>query len=188
VETGLDAWISNRHPEVSRVPLRRVFDVSSVRFLSHSYRRSYGVVLDPKWFLTSHTATTRMARWALFATEVMGREFAGRGTHTALKVARSALSALLGRERTRATDSISLAYLTPVRPEPWLLDDAATEIEAFSRRFVELANDGFERLENRNLDTGEPDSFGSGHGTAGRTARALRTVSARRAMPAAAGM
>ena len=187
VETGLDAWISTRHPEVSRTVLRAVFDVSSVGFLSQSFRRSYGVVLDPRLFLASHSATTRVARWALFATQVMGRELAGRGTHTALRLARSALVGL-SRRAPQADDSISLAYLTPVRPEPWLLDETGKEIEAFSRRFLELAGDGFERLENRNLDTGELDSFGSRHATAGRTVRALRAVSASTAMPAAAGM
>jgi hypothetical protein len=185
VETGLDAWISSRHPEVSIAPLDTVFDIASVRFLSHAYRRRYGVSLDPRVFLASHTATTRMGRWALFATRVLGRELAEDRTSVALRAARALLRVHAGPRRA-ADRSVALAYLTPVAPEPWLLDEAEAEIRTFPERFVEVAKSGFLALENRNLDTGEPDPIGSSEGDTSPT-RPLRPVTAKTAIPAAAG-
>jgi hypothetical protein len=139
--------------------LRPLVRAVSQPVLSAKLRRRPG----PELFLASHAATTRVARWALFAaTDVMGREIVGKGTRSALKLARSALAGMSKRTRVRrATDSISLAYFTPVRPEPWLLAEVGEEVAGFSRRYLELASDGFAGLENRNLDTGEADALES---------------------------
>jgi hypothetical protein len=188
VETGLDAWISVRHPEVALSPLGHVFDIASVRFLSHAYRQLYGLSLDPRVFLASHAATTRMGRWALFATHVLGREQAQTRTSVWLRAARALLRARAIRRRA-AERCVALAYLTPVPPEPWLVGEVEGEISTFPDRFAQVAKSGFRTLENRNLDTGEPDPIGSYNGDARprRPVRSLRPVTVRTTSPAAAG-
>jgi len=63
-------------------------------------------------------------------------------------------SALLGQR------SYLYAFTHTVTPEPWLLDEVDSAIEAFGERFGDLCPVGLDALENVNLDTGrveDPD-------------------------------
>lgn len=160
VETGVDAAISVAHPDIARLPLRRVFNRSSITYLSRGYELTYGLALPPRLFLTSHTATTRLARGALFLSRAMGRDLTGSRRSVPIRLLRG----LLGRVSRGGSDggiSTSLAYLSPLWPDRILMERVGDEIRSFPDRFLALLDSGLAGLENRDLDTGEPERAGA---------------------------
>jgi Zinc dependent phospholipase C len=162
VETGIDAWISFAHPEIARLPIRTVFNRTSITFLSRSYDLTYGLRLDPRLFLASHTAQTRLARPALALCHTLGRELAGATPAIPIRLLRKLLSWRSDARVSSGGEPASLAYLSPVRPDAELARLVMREVDSFPERFLALLDTDLRGLENRDLDTGalEPPRSG----------------------------
>jgi len=165
VETGLDAFYSHRFPDVRRQVTAPVFNGASVAFLARAFRVTYGVRFDRPLLLASHHTTARMSARALHTIGVLGDAQAARSRSRLIRAARRGLEKV-GDSLRRGTgqDLMLLALLTPVPPAEWLLEGVEEVLEGFSSRFRECWETGGATLENRNLDTGEPDRDCLDHG------------------------
>jgi hypothetical protein len=161
VETGLDAFYSHLFPSVRKRTMAPVFDGSSIRFLVDAYRRVYGLAIDPSLVLTSHMCAVRMSVQGLLSIGIMSTAFlAGPLTPTFLGV-RWFLRQALDMVRTGFnSDSLLLAYLNPLPPAQWLVEEVGAVVEGFWDRFLYHYRTDLRELEDFNLDTGrvEPES------------------------------
>ncbi len=168
VEMGLDAWHAERAPAVRGRRLKDVFGPGDIRFLVRAYADTYGVAMDEGVFLRSHRATTRRVGQALATIRIVAAlmDSSGLPVPSAL---RRALRAAYAREPLR---SIGLAYLNPVLPSDWLLEEVNAAMQDHSVRFLEHFSSGAATLRDVNLDTGLPlllerDHEGTRRGLAG---------------------
>lgn len=159
VEMGVDAAVAERAPEVRRRRLSDVFDADSVGFLVRAYATTYGVAVAPEEFLRSHRATTRRVGQALGSMGVMAALMRGTG-FPVVPVIRGALQAAY---RNSALRSLSLAYLNPVPPAPWLMEAVDQQVARYSEVFMEHYASGAADLPDVNLDTGRPLDLEDGH-------------------------
>lgn len=152
VEIGVDCWFAARNPEARRVRLRPVFDAMSVAFLQNAYTLTYGDGLLREWFLESHVSAGRRARQALGSLRVLGALMDDAVWTFSLPGARW----ILGKAyRTDLLRGISLAYLNPVSPAPWLLEGMAEATEHFLAALAAALEGGGRDIEDFHLDTGE---------------------------------
>lgn len=152
VEMGLDAWHAERAPAVRGRRLKDVFGSGEIRFLVRAYEATYGVGMNAGSFLRSHKAATRRVGQALGTIRIV----AALMDSTGLPVP-SALRRLLRAAYDRdALRSVGLAYLNPVHPSDWLLEEVAAAIREHSARFLEQFESEAAMLGDVNLDTGRP--------------------------------
>jgi len=161
VEVGLDMWYASRHPDLSSLPCRPVFDRRSVRHLVGAYRETYALEVDPDLFLSSHHAAVRMARRALTTIGVLSLAVgAGNGFHGALGTRRILRRTLALVQEGLDRESMILAFLNPVPPADWLRGEVEAVVESFPERFRRWCPDGVSRLPDYNLDTGRVEEGG----------------------------
>ncbi|MEZ4422609.1 MAG: zinc dependent phospholipase C family protein [Gemmatimonadota bacterium] len=159
VEVGLDILTLRADPDIPRPPTRPLFDARTVGFLTDAFRRAYGIPLEERIVLESHrTATVRTARWP-WALQVLDR---ARGLSRGRP--QLAVRGLVGlaRQFTR-TGSALRGFLAPRRPPAWLVTEATEEAARFPDRMRVLIDTGLESLENRNLESGEPNGRDDPH-------------------------
>ncbi len=166
VETGLDAFYSHLFPSVRKRKMAPVFDGSSIRFLVNAYRRTYGLGIDASLMLSSHLATVRMSVQGLVSIGVMSTGLLPGpvsptfiGARWFLQRALSFVRGGLGRE------SLLLAYLNPIPPTRWMVDEVGERVEAFADTFFSHYRSGLDSLENFNLDTGRVEETPEHPGT-----------------------
>ena len=152
VEMGLDAWYAQRVPQVRVRRLCDAFDDDSVGFLVRAYAAVYRVALDPRHFVRSHRAATRRVGQALGSMGMVGALMGGNGAPV-LPMIRGALQAAY---RNQAFRSLGLAYLNPVAPSEWLLEEVGGEVGRHADAFMRHFANGAEGLLDYNLDTGRP--------------------------------
>lgn len=158
VEMGLDAWYAERHPDVCALRLTPFLQAGGEGFLTRAYAATYSVALDACRFLRSHRSAARRAGQAL-ATMPLVRALAAAARPSGERLGclgvvgalRGLLEAAYRRERLR---SVGLAYLVPVAPSAWLVDEAAQAVEEHADRFMEHFRTGCLALPDFNLDTG----------------------------------
>lgn len=175
VETGLDAFYSHLFPDIRHRSMAPVFHGTSIRFLSEAYRRTYGLDMDPTLVLASHLATVRMSVQALMSIGFMSTALLARpvaapfaGARWFLRTALSLVQDGMGR------DSLLLAYLNPVPPSRWLVEEVGGIVDGFASRFQRHYEEDAAGLENANLDTGRVEEDPLEHAA---TARALMFLS-----------
>lgn len=166
VEVGLDAYVSERRPELRERRTRAVFDRRSVGFLADAYRRTYDLEIDPSLLLASHHAAVRMSNHALATIGALGSALApDDGTDPTSDETRRASHLLRGGRRVvertlevvRAGfghESMPLAFLALVPPAPWLVRAVDEVARSFPSRFGSVLEGGLDDLPNFNLDTG----------------------------------
>ena len=154
VELGLDCWYSRQFPSAGSIRLRPAFDARSISFLIDAYRRAYGVDWPTEAFLSSHRAVVRRSRQLLSTLGfVRGLMDEASGIREPSAVGR-ALRAAWGRPTLRC---VTLAYLNPVTPTRWLLEQVAAAVPRALGAIEDLhASGGVEELADYNLDTGRP--------------------------------
>jgi hypothetical protein len=152
VEMGLDAWHAERAPGVRGRRLKDVFGQGDIRFLVRAYADTYGVTMKRDDFLRSHRATTRRVGQALGTIRVVAALMDSTGLPVP-SLLRRALRAAYARDALR---SIGLAYLNPVPPSEWLLEEVDVAMQEHSVRFLEHFCSGAATLRDVNLDTGRP--------------------------------
>jgi len=161
VETGLDAFYSHLFPSIRQRKMAPVFDGSSVRFLVEAYRRVYGLALDPSLILTSHMSAVRMSVQGLVSIGIMSTAFLAGPLSPSFLGVRWFLQQALDMVRAGLnSDSLLLAYLNPLPPTRWLVEEVGAVVEGFSDRFFHHYRTGLRELGDFNLDTGrvEPES------------------------------
>jgi len=159
VEMGVDAAVAERAPELRRRRLADVFDAGSVAFLVRAYATVYGVAVPPEDFLRSHRSTSRRAGQALGSLGVMAALMRGTGLPV-LPVIRGALQAAYRRSSLR---SMGLAYLNPVAPSGWLMEELEEQMGGYADAFMEQYATKAAGLSDVNLDTGRPLEVEDGH-------------------------
>lgn len=177
VEMGLDAWHAARAPAVRRRRLRPAFHGREIGFLARAYTATYGVKLAEELFLRSHEAAGRRAGQALATLRLVHALMDGGSGFPVLPGVRRALRVLL---RFRGLRCVTLAYLTPVRPAPWLLEGVDAEMARHTERFLLAVEHGARDLPDWNLDTGRLIARDPGHPG---TRRARAALAARTADP-----
>jgi len=151
VEMGVDAWYAARSPAVRRRRLRPAFRDDELAFLAQAFHTTYGVYFEDELFRRSHRAASRRVGQALATlTLVHALMDEGRGPALLPGVGRT-LRALY---RIGALRNVTMAYLTPVRPAPWLLEVVQGEMARHTVRFMETFERGAGNLDDWNLDTG----------------------------------
>jgi len=151
VELGLDCWYAARHRRARSIRLRPVFDETSIVYLQRAYALTYGVTIGVDAFLDSHRATGRRAAQSLSTLWIIGGLMRDRGWPLTLPGVRWALKRAY---RSSALRGIALAYLNPVDPADWLLDEVAGRVAEHRERFLTLYRVGVDDLPDSNLDTG----------------------------------
>lgn len=159
VEMGVDAWHAQRFPEVRRRRLRPAFDADSIKFLVRAYAATYQVAVDPGLFLHSHRSTTRRVGQALGTMGLVVALTGGPGMPV-LPVVRGALRAAYRRSCLR---SLPLAYLNPVAPPPWMVEEVDREVSRHADDFMVHYRNGAAGLQDVNLDTGRPLALEQDH-------------------------
>lgn len=176
VEVGLDAAYAARHPGQRVRTGEPVFNRDTISYLGRAYRETYALEVDPALLMASHATATRMANRALGAIGVLGTAQAAeeavpvRGARWALEQALAVVREGLDQE------SMLLAFLNPVRPVDWLLDEVDEISEGFPDRFGRVYPDGIDELPNYNLDTGRIEVEGAGTLCARRAVRRLEDL------------
>jgi hypothetical protein len=154
VEVGLDAHFSARDPELRARILSPVFDGRSIGFLAEAYRQTYGFAVDPELLLASHLTTQRMSLRALASIGVMGELLALPprptiwGSRWVLRRALDVVHGGFGRE------SMLLAYVNPLRPRSWLVEQVDEVVRGFPGEFSRIFKGGLADYPDYNLDTG----------------------------------
>lgn len=184
VEMGVDAWHAQRFPEVRRRRLCPAFDADSVGFLVRAYATTYQVAVDPRLFLHSHRSTTRRVGQALGTMGMVVALTGGRG-RPVLPVVRGALRAAYRRSCLR---SLALAYLNPVPPPPWLVEEVEREVSGHADDFMFHFRDGAAGLEDVNLDTGRPLALEQDHPGTRKALEGLALLASRSGAPIVEGM
>ncbi len=135
--TGSDSWTA-----------LRTFGPRGLGFLSRAFAATYRVAFEPELFERSLHATVTRVGQAL-STLPLVRGLMGEGL--LLPPVGRTLRAIY---RTGAVRHVSLAYVTPVQPSPWLLQAVRQEGRRHGDRMREArATDGAS-LKDWNLDTG----------------------------------
>jgi hypothetical protein len=159
VEVGLDAWYARRRPDVCGRRLLPAFSEEEGGFLARAYAATYGVRLPQPMFSRSLGVSSRRAGQALVILRLMGGLLG-----PARGLAASALRGALGAAyRSRALRSPTLAFLNPVDPAAWLLDEVERASGEHSEGVLRHAAEGGAALEDVNLDTGRPLAGEEGH-------------------------
>jgi hypothetical protein len=103
-----------------------VFDGSSIRFLLNAYRETYGLDLDHSLILTSHMASVRMSVQGLMSIGVMSMALLAGPVSPPFRGVPWFLQQALDLVRTGLKyDSLLLAYLNPLPPTRWLVEEVA---------------------------------------------------------------
>jgi hypothetical protein len=148
VETGVDCAYALRYPDARSVRLRPVFDDLSVNFLSHAYAATYGFTPAKDALRRSHQYVCVRARQALSSIRIVAA-LMHRGSPApvawALRTARW----------LRLLSPVSVAYMSPVPPNEWLLDAIDAVIPAHTDSFMKMYRDGGADIGDHDLDTGE---------------------------------
>ncbi len=164
VETGLDAFYSHLFPDIRRRKMAPVFDGASIRFLVDAFRRTYGLDFDAPLLMASHLAAVRMSVQALISIGVMGTALSEGPVSPPFAGARWVLEGILSLLRGGLRkDSLLLAYLNPVPPTPWLVEEVGKVVEGFADCFFLHYDSGLTGLENYNLDTGNVEAEPATH-------------------------
>jgi hypothetical protein len=181
VETGLNAFYSHLFPSIRQRKMAPVFDGSSIRFLVDAYRRVYGLALDPSLILTSHMCTVRMSVQGLVSIGIMSTAFLAGPLSPSFLGVRWFLQQALDMVRAGSnSDSLLMAYLNPLPPARWLVEEVGAEVEGFPDRFFHHYRTDLRELENVNLDTGRVESESPTHLGAARTLAALARFGGKR--------
>lgn len=173
VEMGIDAWFAQRYPEVRRRRLAPAFDARGIGFLVRAYSATYGVPFEGEPFLRSHRAAARRTSQALATVGLVHALLDDGADLPGIPGLRWALRAAY---HTGALRNVTVAYLTPVHPSPWLQEAVDREADTLPVRVLDAYDSDGRCLEDRNLDTGrllesQPEHPG--------TRRALDAVAAR---------
>ncbi len=159
VEMGLDAWYGRRHPHVLQRRLSTTFAPGEVGFLARAFASTYGVHLPLDMFDRSLRISTRRVGQALASLRLLGGLIEPGGAPV-LSVLRGALDVAYRFGALRCT---TLAFLNPVAPAAWLLEDVEGATRVHLARFLRHAADDGATLEDVNLDTGRPLAAEEGH-------------------------
>ena len=153
VELGVDCWYAARHREARAIRLRPVFDELSIAFLEQAYRRTYGLAVSRDLLLQSHRSVGRRAGQALASMRILGALM----DDAAWSVGVPGLRWLLRTAyHTDALRGISLAFLNPVAPSPWLLDGIEIAAAGHTDLFMRAYRSGGSCVTDCDLDTGAP--------------------------------
>lgn len=152
VEIGLDAWHAEQAPAVRGRRLKDAFGPAEIGFLVNAYAKTYGVAMAPEPFLRSHRAATRRVGHALGTMRLLAA-LMNSTSERLPSMLRRALRAAYDRDSLR---SLGLAYLNPVRPSQWLLEEVDIAMRQHTVRFMEHFFAGAGDLDDVNLDTGRP--------------------------------
>jgi hypothetical protein len=148
VETGVDLTYALRNADARSARLRPVFDDVSVNFLSHAYAATYGFTPAKDALLRSHRYVCVRARQALSSIRLV-----------AALMRRGSLApvtwGLRTAHRLRMLSRVSVAYMSPVPPNEWLLEAIDAAIPAHTDSFMKLYRDGGADIGDHDLDTGE---------------------------------
>jgi hypothetical protein len=167
VETGVDCAYALRDAAARSVRLQPAFDDVSVSFLAHAYAATYGFRPAHRTLLRSHRCVGLRVGQALASIRLVAASMSDwsptGALHWTLRMAR----------RMRLLAPVSIAYLTPARPSPWLLRAIDDAIPAHTDGFMRIYRDGGADIGDFDLDTGEPlDSSPSGGRRVGARAKA----------------
>lgn len=187
VEVGLDAFFSERYPDLRERRTSPVFDRPGVRFLADAYRSTYGLEIDPSHLLGSHHAAVRMSNHALSTIGMLGAAVTSGVLGSAVPAASGAASppsearwglqkALTAFQEGLGQESMALAFLNLLPPSSWLVEEVEEVVETFVDRFARYFGPGLEDLPDFNLDTGRIQENGPGSPCAERTYRILGRV------------
>jgi hypothetical protein len=145
----VDCAYALRDAEARSVRLSPAFDELSINFLAHAYAATYGFRPAQRTLLRSHHYVGLRVRQALTSIRavaaLMDRSSASSVLSSTLRVARM----------MRLLSPVSIAYLTPVRPSPWLMRAIDDAIPAHTDMFMEMYRDGGADIGDFDLDTGE---------------------------------
>ncbi len=177
IEVGMDAQLLSRHPEVPAPPSRPFFDGTSAGLLANALRRVYGLRLSPDRLAGWHrVAVARTRRWPA-ALRALARSYPLISGPSGRRVSITSPVVGLGRRLSRP-GSAAAGFFRPRRPAEWLMEAVDREASAFPSRLAPFLQEGLERLENRNLESGELESEDASH---------PETVDARRRLADLAG-
>jgi hypothetical protein len=153
VELGVDCWYAARHREIRAIRLTPVFDDQSIAFLEQAYRRTYGLAVPRDLLLQSHRRVGRRAGQALASMRILGALMDDAVWPARMPGVRWLLRTAYHSDALRG---ISLAFLNPVAPSPWLLDGIEMAAAAHTDLFMEAYRSGGREVTDCDLDTGAP--------------------------------
>lgn len=157
VEMGLDAWYALGHPEVFRCRPAPSLGADAVAWLMRAYGRTYGAHLPEEMFVRSLRISSLRVGQALLGVRLLGG-LIGPAPRPAVRALRAALAVAY-----RGFRSTSLAFLNPVPPPRWLLEEVTAAVGAHTRAFVRHVTGDAAELDAVNLDTGRPLAAEKGH-------------------------
>ena len=171
IEMGVDAWFAVRSETIRDVRLAPAFDDRTIGFLARAYAATYGVAIPTSRFLASHRHAGLRASQGLASIGWIGALMEEDEASVLLWSVRWLLKRAYSAAPLRG---VSLAYLNPVRPSAWLLDEVRETIAGLPDTIICEWISGAASLEDRNLDTGRHTLAESEHPG---TIRALQALS-----------
>ncbi len=172
VETGLDAWISGRFPDLRSVRFAPSLEGEPLRHLAHAYRETYGWAVDRSDLVASYHAMVRGAARALVVIGLLGRACRANRHRGELLWALAGVS-----ERLRCPGTLSLAFVSSTRPPRWLRVAVLEVVRGFPASMEAIREAPDEGLPNVNLDTALPDEGHAPHAGRERALAFLRSES-----------
>lgn len=152
VELGVDCWYASREDAARAVRLRPTFDELSINFLSHAYSAVYGFVPSRDALLDSHRGLARRVGQSLSTIHLVAALMRRAAAAKPIPGLRWLLDAA---RRAGALSEISVAYLSPVAPNAWLLDGIESVLPRHTDVFMQVYRDGGTDIGDYDLDTGE---------------------------------
>lgn len=177
MEVGLDLVFLRDEPDIPTPPGGPFFEPRETAFMARAFEATYRIPWARNDLHRSHRkAVARTARWpavlSLLGRSVgFGRSSGASGTGWSL----------LGRavsvaSRFAPPESAASGFLQPLSPPAWLIRRVRELSGSFSERFQDDVESQLERLENRNLETGEPEDADVEHPDSEGTRRRLRVL------------
>lgn len=158
IEVGLDAWVLSRERDtIPAPPPRPFFNRTSAGFLGAALKQVYGLDFASDALARWHQIAVRRTRRWPSALRALARTYPLVPGQRPARVDLGAGIVRVMRTFTRPGSAAS-GFFRP-RPAPeWLVQAVDEETGGFVDRLRPLVDQGLETLENRNLESGEPES------------------------------
>lgn len=157
IEVGLDAQVLSQNSGIPAPPATPFFNGTSAGLLANALRRVYGLDFKPSALASWHrTAVKRTRRWPE-ALRALARTYPLVPGHPPTRLNLSGAAVRIMRSFTRPGSAAS-GFFKPRAAPDWLVRDVDAENGGFVDRLRPLLDGGLASMENRNLESGEPES------------------------------
>jgi hypothetical protein len=155
VEVGLDTHFTWQHSVLTAFRVSPVFGNAGFAFVRRAYNEVHQLALTDAQMAAMQRGMVRFTNLSLLFATSLARELCWRDARAASGRSSAATALWQVASRVAPRDTLVEAYLNPLLPVPWLLDDVGGIIDGFNDVVDGYVASGIEGMPDYNLETGE---------------------------------